>query len=163
MSGDPVDRLVVEEVGAGRVRVALRRAGQDYDEVSGEVAFTAPLSEADRQDLRWYLEDYLSAPYAVYEQRGQAVRGRLQGWGEALFEAVFGTGTPGRDAYQRARERPAELALVSRSPAFLGLPWSCCRTRSGRHRWRWTSSRSTARCRWPGRRWQWRRARSCGC
>src|SRR4051794_15540377 len=124
MPDTPSDRLLIEELSDGRVRVALRRSGQDYDEAPGEpAAFVAPLGEADREDLRWYLEDYLQAPYAVYEERGQAVQARLAGWGQALFAAVFGPGMPGRDAYQRAREGQAELALMSRSPSFLGLPW----------------------------------------
>ena len=124
MSDPQADRLVVEEVADGRVRVALRRAGQEFEEGAGEpVAFAPPLGEAEREDLRWYLEDYLQAPYAVYEQRGQAVQARLAEWGRALFAAVFGLGTPGQAAYLKAREGRAELALISRSPSFLSLPW----------------------------------------
>jgi hypothetical protein len=90
------DRLLVEEVDGG-VRVSLRRAGQVRDEASAAVAFVSPLAAAAREDLRWYLESYLAAPYAVYEARGQAIHEQLRGWGEALFEGVFGAGKPGRD------------------------------------------------------------------
>jgi tetratricopeptide (TPR) repeat protein len=69
------------------------------------------------------LEDYLIAPFAVYEQRGQAVSAKLPEWGRALFEGVFGAGKPGRDAYLKSREGACELVLRSHSPAFLGLPW----------------------------------------
>jgi hypothetical protein len=69
------------------------------------------------------LEDYLIAPFAVYEEHGQAVQAKLAEWGRALFEAVFSAGKPGRDAYLQAREGACALALRSASPAFLSLPW----------------------------------------
>src|SRR5277367_5082160 len=116
------DRLLIDEAD-GTVRISLRRAGQVGDEASAAVAFTSPFTGAAREDLRWYLESYLAAPYAVYEVRGQAIHEQLRGWGEALFEGVFGAGKPGRDLYLQAREGQAELALTSRSPGFLGLPW----------------------------------------
>jgi hypothetical protein len=116
------DRLLVEEVEGG-VRVSLRRSGQVGDEARAAVAFVSRFTAAAREDLRWYLESYLGVPYAVYEARGQAIQERLRGWGEALFEGVFGAGKPGRDLYLQAREGEAELALTSRSPGFLGLPW----------------------------------------
>ena len=50
----------------------------------------------------WYLEDYLVAPYAVYEERGQQIHDRLRKWGEALFDSLFGAGKPGRDLYLKA-------------------------------------------------------------
>jgi hypothetical protein len=60
------NRLAVQELSYGRVQVGFRRAGQDFDEVSGEpVAFASPFAAAEREELRWYLEDYLIAPYAV--------------------------------------------------------------------------------------------------
>ena len=40
---------------------------------------------------------------------------------------MFGAGKPGHDAYLRSREGPAELVIISRSPAFLSLPWELLR------------------------------------
>src|SRR3954447_21377609 len=117
------DRLLVEEQPDGEVRVSLRRSGQEIAEPGAPVAFPPPFTEAEREDLRWYLEDYLRAPYAVYEERGQEIQGRLRGWGEALFAALFGAGKPGRDLYLQAREGTPELAFLSHSSSFLGLPW----------------------------------------
>jgi hypothetical protein len=115
-----VHRLFLEELSDGRVAVGLRRTGQDFDEVFGDpVAFDPPLGVAEREDLRWYLEDYLQMPFAVYEQRGQAVQTKLAEWGRALFESVFGPGKPGRDAIcRRARVR-----------AKMAARWCCDRTR----------------------------------
>jgi hypothetical protein len=67
-------RLKVEELSDGRVAVLLQRSGQMYFEPAGDpVPFSSPLGDAEREDLRWYLEDYLIAPFAVYEERGRNV------------------------------------------------------------------------------------------
>jgi hypothetical protein len=96
-------RLIVQE-GAGQVEVSLQWEGQPVAEPAGPaVPFAPPLTPAEREDLRWYLEDYLEAPYAVYEDRGAAVADALPGWGVRLFDALFGLGLSARDAYQRAR------------------------------------------------------------
>jgi hypothetical protein len=85
-------QLTIRDEGEGRLAVYLRRAGHEFPERAGEpFPFTFPLDDREREDLRWYLEDYLLAPYAVWEDRGQRIAGTLDGWGEALFRAVFGT------------------------------------------------------------------------
>jgi hypothetical protein len=84
-------RLKVEELSDGQVTVSLQRPGQAYFETAGgPVPFSSPLGEDEREDLRWYLEDYLIAPYAVYEERGHKVEERLPEWGTSLFDSVFG-------------------------------------------------------------------------
>lgn len=90
------NRLVVEELSAGRVQVGFRRGGQDFNEGSGEpVAFVSPFGAAEREELRWYLEDYLIAPYAVYEQRGQAVSAKLPEWAERCSRGCLGPASRG--------------------------------------------------------------------
>jgi tetratricopeptide (TPR) repeat protein len=118
------DRLVVQEQD-GRVTVAYQRAGQLIPEPAGPpFEFICPLTAAQREDLRWYLEEYLTAPFAVYEERGQTIQGHLNVWGEALFNAIFGREQPAHDAYVRASEHGgAELILSSNSAGFLTLPW----------------------------------------
>ncbi|WP_304965880.1 hypothetical protein, partial [uncultured Oscillibacter sp.] len=39
--------------------------------------------------LRWYLEDYLQTPYAVYQQLAESVEETIQAWGMATFQALF--------------------------------------------------------------------------
>ena len=93
---------------------------------------TWPLDADALEELRWYLEDYLRAPFGVYESRGPGTAGRLRAWGETVFEAVFGQG-PARDAYVEARARPAGVQVVFRSssPGWLGLPWELMRDPAG--------------------------------
>ncbi|WP_143204108.1 CHAT domain-containing protein, partial [Streptomyces kebangsaanensis] len=83
-----------------------------------------PLDAEALEDLRWYLEDYLRAPFGVYGDRGPDIARRLPEWGAQIFESLFRSG-PARDAYIRARARGGSLEIVLRSgaAAVLGLPW----------------------------------------
>ena len=117
------NRLIVEELANGDgVRVSLQREGQ-YAEAADAAPFGSPLSNGDLEDLRWYLEDYIAAPYAVYEERGQTIATKLRAWGHALFESVLGAGKPGHDEYVQACEGELEVAIIARSAPFAGLPW----------------------------------------
>jgi hypothetical protein len=89
-----------------------------------------PLSETDLEDLRWYLEDYLLAPFGVWEDRGPAVEEKLAEWGDQVFGSVFGAG-PARDAYQRARDKGLEVVFRSGEPGLLALPWELMRDGAG--------------------------------
>jgi tetratricopeptide (TPR) repeat protein len=115
------DRLVVDLGGDGQAAVLWAPDGGLAEEVA-RAPLAWPLDGAALEDLRWYLEDYLQAPFGVWEDQGPAVRGRLAGWGDEVFSSVFGAG-PARDAYQRARDRSLEVVLRSADPGLLGLPW----------------------------------------
>ena len=89
-----------------------------------------PLDAGALEDLRWYLEDYLQAPYGVWEDRGPAIQGKLTGWGEQVFASVFSSG-PARYAYERARDRGLEVVFRSADPGLLALPWELMRDSAG--------------------------------
>ena len=123
------DRLLVDLTADGRVSVGTWLDGELPGGAAGEPSGLAwPLDGDALEELRWYLEDYLRAPFGVYESRGPATAARLGPWGEAVFGAVFGAG-PARDAYQRMRARPAGLQVVFRSGSaeLLALPWELMR------------------------------------
>jgi tetratricopeptide (TPR) repeat protein len=125
-------RLILEE-NQGAVQGLLDREGQIRPEPFGAaLPFDVPLTPEEREDLRWYLEDYLEAPYAVYEDRGSTIARQIPVWGRRLFDAVFGPGKPGRDAYTQARTAAdCELWIASSSPAFLSLPWELLQEQDG--------------------------------
>ncbi|WP_158854348.1 tetratricopeptide repeat protein [Saccharothrix deserti] len=81
----------------------------------------ALLGDENVDDLRWYLEDYLRAPFGVYAARGPEVAARLAEWGRRMFESVFAD-VPEEYAVLRASAAP-EVVLRSDRPDWLGLPW----------------------------------------
>jgi tetratricopeptide (TPR) repeat protein len=123
------DRLLVDLGGEGQAGVLWWPDGGLPEEVS-RAPLAWPLDGDALEDLRWYLEDYLLAPFGVWEDRGPAVQERLAGWGDAAFGAVFGAGSA-RDAYQRARDRDLEVVFRSAEPRLLGLPWELMRDGAG--------------------------------
>jgi tetratricopeptide (TPR) repeat protein len=128
------DRLLVDLDGDGQsagshVTVLSWPDGGLPEEVS-RAPLSWPLGETDLEDLRWYLEDYLLAPFGVWEDRGPAVAGELAGWGDLVYGSVFGAG-PARDAYQRARDKGLEVVFRSGEPGLLALPWELMRDGAG--------------------------------
>ncbi|HET8684808.1 MAG TPA: hypothetical protein VFM54_23490 [Micromonosporaceae bacterium] len=120
--------LLVDVSADGQVSLSVWRDGELPDRVGEPVELAWPLDDEALEDLRWYLEDYLPAPYAVYEERGSRVEESLPAWGEAVFGSVFGAGAA-RDAYVAARAGGDALELVVRSPSprWLGMPWELLR------------------------------------
>ena len=68
-------------------RVIVSFSGEE----SGELPFENPLTAKDRDQLRWYLEVYgahsLGDPD---DEEAKRIAAKLETWGEALFNAVFG-------------------------------------------------------------------------
>ena len=123
------DRLLVDLGGDGQAEV-LAWPGEGLPERVSRAPLTWPLDADALEDLRWYLEDYLQAPFGVWEDRGPAVQGKLAGWGDLVFGSVFGSG-PARFAYERARDRGLEVVFRSAEPGLLGLPWELMRDGTG--------------------------------
>ena len=123
------DRLLVDLGDDGQAEV-LAWPDEGMPERVSRAPLTWPLDGDALEELRWYLEDYLLAPFGVWEDRGPAVQGKLAGWGDLVFGSVFGSG-PARDAYQRARDQGLEVVFRSAEPGLLGLPWELMRDGTG--------------------------------
>ena len=72
------DRLVVDLGGDGQAAVLAWPDGGLPEEVA-RAPLAWPLDGDALEDLRWYLEDYLAAPFGVWGEHGPAVRGKLAG------------------------------------------------------------------------------------
>lgn len=121
------DRLLLDIAKAGVLTVSAWFDGELPSPVGEPVALDWPLSVDELEDLRWYLEDYLRAPFGAYESRGPQIAGQLTHWGQRLFAAVFANHAT-RDAYVALRTRAIagarpELVVRSAQPEWLGLPW----------------------------------------
>jgi hypothetical protein len=116
-------RLIVDLGEDGTVAVGSLGGDGELPEAGRPAVLSWPLDGGVLEGLRWYLEDYLIAPYGVYEDQGARVGALVRGWGEQVFAAVFGSG-PARDAYLGMRARgEVEVVFRSASPSLLGLPW----------------------------------------
>jgi hypothetical protein len=80
--GDLPDRLLVDLGGDGQAKVLSWPDGGLPEEVSG-APLVWPLGGDALDDLRWYLENYLLAPYGVWEERARRSGRRPGGPGEA--------------------------------------------------------------------------------
>src|SRR6266700_5085528 len=52
---------------------------------------TDPLTQQERNDLRWYLEEYWRWPYEGFAQRGKQVELLMTDVGQRLYHTVFGS------------------------------------------------------------------------
>jgi hypothetical protein len=117
-------RLLVRQDGAS-ICLGWQR-GNAAPRFAPTVAFEHPFDAEALKELRWYLEDYLTFPYGLEPERARRLEGRLQGWGQQLFELVFSGSKKVREFWQkatRARLDQCELSVVSDDAAVLNLPW----------------------------------------
>ncbi|MCG6138181.1 MAG: CHAT domain-containing protein [Nostoc sp. LLA-1] len=104
--------------------------GQDTDRLD----FASPLSAADREEIRWYLETY-AVHYTtdVDDTRAEGIAKKFRQWGEDLFNAVFQNRAAQRlfNDFQE-QNQPGRLLTISAShPAILSLPWELLRDPEG--------------------------------
>ncbi|MDY6939402.1 MAG: tetratricopeptide repeat protein [Cyanobacteriota bacterium] len=96
--------------------------------------FVSPITQADRDDIRWYLETY-AASYAtdVDDRRATQIAQKLPQWGEALFDAVFRHRAAQRlcDDFLDEDEPGKLLTIAARHPEILALPWELLRDSEG--------------------------------
>ncbi len=77
-------------------------------------AVTRPLAEADMVEPRWYLETYCELPGAGAHSRAKRIENRLNEWGKALFDALFGAMEGAYMHHDLAeREKEGDLRLVT--------------------------------------------------
>jgi CHAT domain-containing protein len=126
--------LILRHTGEGDggrplVQVTRLRDGKSTDAVpvpspSGFPVQGRPNSEL-LQELRWYLEQFLSYPFPPETEHADRVLDALKGWGEAAFMALFGSGQA-RDFYKSAVQTGLDqlhLQVTRGDPRVLGWPW----------------------------------------
>jgi len=98
-----------------------------------EGKFRSPLDDKALSDLRWYLEEYGQWPFGPFRDRAHEIESRLEGYGRALFKALF-YAPEAREIYRAFTMREAEvytLTLVADAPRVLRLPWELLAESSG--------------------------------
>lgn len=115
---------IVELSETGQVQLSLFTGGDRR--AAPPAAFQGPLAESDHQEIGWYFQDFLADPFGPSKARAEAVETGLRNLGRQLFETVFQGNDEARSYYASAGDEGLsgyQLVIISRSPAFLGLPW----------------------------------------
>jgi tetratricopeptide (TPR) repeat protein len=118
-------RLTQTETRTGdyRVECALEASGQPRQVATSEFAFK--LSQQDREDLRWYLEDYLEHAADPAPQIAARVERRMTEIGVELFKAIFESSGDARDLWATLRNRlnDTRVEILSGVREAVTLPW----------------------------------------
>ncbi|HEY6286835.1 MAG TPA: CHAT domain-containing protein, partial [Ktedonobacteraceae bacterium] len=99
---------------------------------SGDL-LTEPLTQREREEFRWYLEEYWQWPYEQFAQRGKQVESLLVEFGKRLYKTVFGS-LGARDILQAWRLQPdaqRQISIISKVPKVLSLPWELLHDEQG--------------------------------
>jgi hypothetical protein len=84
-----------------------------------------PLSAQEREDLRWYLEEYWQWPFEGFAERGKRVEALLPQIGKRLYDMVVSSREADRILQKwlgKAKVRH-QLSIISDLPRVLSLPW----------------------------------------
>lgn len=88
-------------------------------------AFTDPLTKSERDDLRWYLEEYWQWPYLEFAERGKRVEALLSDVGRRFYQALFGSSEAQNifQIWQQHVNVQHRISIVSEIASILRLPW----------------------------------------
>jgi tetratricopeptide (TPR) repeat protein len=120
-------RLADRAEGSGHVVDMLLDGGGPQR--SASVRFGFELTARDREDLRWYLEDYLQYPVDPAPEIAHGVEARLAALGEVLFGQVFRASMETAELWLAVRESLADarVEVATGVAAAAGIPWELLR------------------------------------
>ncbi|MDQ3704646.1 MAG: CHAT domain-containing protein [Chloroflexota bacterium] len=125
----PVLRLTQtsEQDGSHRVELALDAPGQPRNTATSRFPFE--LTEQEREDLRWYLEDYLEHPVDPAPKIAKRVEQWIEAKGEELFNKLFQANDDSRFLWASIRQRLPETRIEVSSGVHeaAAIPWELLR------------------------------------
>lgn len=130
----PVDhqislRLTQSSAGKSRYRVEVSLEVPGRARQAVDCAFTFDLSEQDREDLRWYLEDYLQYPLDPAPQIAARIEQRMAGIGADLFKVIFQANDDARDLWATLRDKLTDtrIEIITGVRESAAIPWELIR------------------------------------
>ncbi len=91
-----------------------------------------PLKQQERDDLRWYLEEYWKWPYEGFAQHARGVEELLPKLGRRLYDAVFGSREADRIVQKwLSTQGEHQISVMSEIPQVLSLPWELLHSEQG--------------------------------
>lgn len=124
----PTLRLTQETLDNNRYRARLRLEG-DGPAQEAVAEFSFEMSAQDREDVRWYLEDYLQYPMDPAPAIAARIEARLADIGEELFRAVFQANDDARDLWAtlRAQLNNTRIEIITGVAEATAIPWELLR------------------------------------
>ena len=125
--------LQITDLGDGYIQLSWQRGNTLPRPYAHPIPFSDPMSDTDRTNLRWYLEQFLGFPYGAERDRAQKIEHKMEQWGRALFRQVFTKAEvdPDPHAYYQEAVRQGldncQLCITSDAPPYLTIPWELLR------------------------------------
>ena len=110
-----------------RVEVALERSGSSRQTATSEFKFA--LTPQEREDMRWYFEDYLQYPIEPAPKIAGRIENRLEEIGKELFRSIFHSGEDTRDLWATVRSEidRYRVEVVTGVQEAASIPWELIR------------------------------------
>jgi tetratricopeptide (TPR) repeat protein len=110
-----------------RIEVSLERSGYARQAATSEFSFA--LTPQEREDMRWYLEDYLQYPIDPAPQIAARIVTRLDEIGRELFRSIFHSSDDARDLWAtvRADIDRYRVEVVTGVQEAASIPWELIR------------------------------------
>ena len=114
---------------SGKYRAELALEGDGIARQTATATFEFQLDDQYREDLRWYLEDYLQYPHDPAPAVAARIEGDIKSVGVDLFKKVFQSDDDTRDLWATLRQRLDDTRIeVSTSVAeATSIPWELVR------------------------------------
>ncbi len=115
-------KLMIQER-RGRISISFHDLGDiESEETEISIPFEPLIKAKELEKIRWYLEDFLGTPFAVWEEQGTSIEELLPEWGQRLFECIFHDSRM-LHIYKRILDGGPRLNFGF-SPILLGF-WAC--------------------------------------
>lgn len=115
-----------QAAGTYTIAIALEGRGPTLRATS---TFTLALTDQDRADLRWYLEDYLQYPLDPAPEIARRIEDRMGAIGEEICRGVFLSNRDATRIWDRAREDLADtrVEVITDVRHAASVPWELLR------------------------------------
>jgi tetratricopeptide (TPR) repeat protein len=126
----PVLQIIQQQgTGPDRHRAILTFTEEGWAPHLVTLEFGFSLSDQDREDIRWYLEDYLEFAEDPAPQIAARIERRMAEIGNELYRALFQGSDDARDLWAALRPRlgEARIEVVASVQAATAIPWELLR------------------------------------
>jgi tetratricopeptide (TPR) repeat protein len=115
--------------GEDRYRIEIALEGEGMPRQTAVCEFDFALSAQNREDLRWYLEDYLQYPQDPAPKIAARIENRMAELGTELFKAVFQANDDARDiwAVLRSQLNDTRVEIATGVEGATAIPWELIR------------------------------------